>query len=686
MPDIEPIRPIPLHMERGGAWLQLSLRFSLRAVTGAAVLAHLCAASALVAFGWRADGFALNGPAAYVYLALSALCAVIYLITLRRTDAWVEAGHLTLIPWLALVAAGVWFATAVFGATYAPYGAADDAGLYPLVNAAYAVIGCGLALGLHWPRLLLAWMIAHGLVLVLSLGIPILAFGAFAANAAEFAPWVFVPLVYGVAGLVLGWRPTLRTLRRVGWLALAGLFLPLVGVAVQRTGLWPNTTPIVDGWASLLSGVPQVVWFAAFVLPLGWHAWRAHGEWGAGALEQPPGRAVWMAFVGTTLFGASLAGYLLSPARLPHAVDVQVWISSARVVPVDAWLPTLGWSSWLFMAARWLLAPVVLLGLIAIGRVSLRAAVRPATALLWTGLVALIVFALESLTPVRLIANVVMSSSGGPSDEWGLLAALPFVLIMGGLVTARLWERPLSVRGHAYLALLAFALLSLLFGAQAAGVWVYARFLFFPNASWTRVAEYAPVSPARLASLGLALHLIAIAFGVVATWFVLRRPRAEWGLAETFWLALRQAAGVSGAVLLALIAISYALTTPRPTRVVPVPGATQVPLNTLIMIQFPPPTGLDSFLASGFVGGFEAHYIDTGDLIEGTTGVGGNGIIFQPDGQLRPGTLVEATGRWSDKRSYVLRFTTAGQSEPSAMPPPLPTQWPRPVPTGEAPK
>ena len=342
-------------------------------------------------------------------------------------------------------------------------------------------------------------------------------------------------------------------------------------------------------------------------------------------------------------------------------------------------------SAWLFASARWLLAPIVLLGLLAIGRAPLRPSIRPATALLWTGLVALVVFFIESLTPIGLISNVVMSSIGAPSYGWGLLAMSPFMLIMGWLVVAPLWERSLGARGQANLTLLVLGLLALLFGARAGGAWTYARFLIFPLASWTRVAEYAPVSPVLLASLGLALHVFALAFGIVVVWLMLRRLRAEWGPASPFWLALRQAALVSGAALLALFTISYELTTPRPTRVVPMPGATRVPLNTLIMIEFPPPTGLDSFLASGFVGGFEAHYIDTGDLIEGTTGVGGNGILFQPNGQLRPGAIVQATGRWSDKQAYVLRFTTASQSEPSATPLAFPTGWPRPIPTSSAP-
>jgi hypothetical protein len=119
--------------------------------------------------------------------------------------------------------------------------------------------------------------------------------------------------------------------------------------------------------------------------------------------------------------------------------------------------------------------------------------------------------------------------------------------------------------------------------------------------------------------------------------------------------------------------------------VVPLPGAAQVPLNTLILIEFPPPTGLDSLLASGFVGGFQANYLDTGDLIDGDTGISGDAIIFRPAGRLRPGAIVEVTGRWSDKRPYVFRFTTAGQAEPPATPLALPTQWPQPVPTAVGP-
>jgi hypothetical protein len=122
-------------------------------------------------------------------------------------------------------------------------------------------------------------------------------------------------------------------------------------------------------------------------------------------------------------------------------------------------------------------------------------------------------------------------------------------------------------------------------------------------------------------------------------------------------------------------ALGYGLTTPRPVRVVPAPGATDVPLDRVVLIEIAPPSGLDGFLEGGFIAGLESRHADTGA-----------GLTFDPDGLRRPGAVVELVGRWTNNRPYVLRFTTAGAAEPAATPLLQPAGWASPVATAAAPE
>jgi hypothetical protein len=600
------------------AWLQTTIHLCQRVITAVLLLAHLLAAFSLVAFGWRTGGYALNGLASYSYLVLAALAAVLFVATSRRTDEWAVAGRVVMAPWLALLVVGAWTATSAYGATYATWGAltGDDLPYYALLHLAYAVLGCGLALGLRWPKLLLAWAFAHAIAFALGLVV----FASWqllllSANPTEFIPILLTLAVYPLAALALGWQPP-----------------------------------------------------------------RA---WDRSALSQQPVGPQWLAFGLASLVGLLVAAQLLSPDQLPRAGEVQRWISDLHIVPANAWLPTLAWSAGLFVVSRWLLIPLVAFGFLAgwLHRRSLT--VTPATWLVWAGLAPLLAVGLGGMTPVGLIANVVVSGFSPAWYLWQPYSLLPVSLAFGLFLSARIWERPLNAGARAGLALGVLAMLGLLVLAQIANAWLFARFLLAPLPAWATVAEYAPASPQLLAALGLAIHGGLAVFGFLALGRTVGIIRQQWRDLPSAGLAARRLTVIGTAGVIIIGSGWYAVTDPRTVQVVPKPDAANVPRDTLVMIQFAAPNSFDTFLAAGFGGGLQARYADSGEYISGTTGLGPGGLYFDADGLLRPNAPVEIVARWANKRPYVLRFTTAGPAEPSATPLPYPTDWPAPVPTAQ---
>lgn len=229
--------------------------------------------------------------------------------------------------------------------------------------------------------------------------------------------------------------------------------------------------------------------------------------------------------------------------------------------------------------------------------------------------------------------------------------------------------------------MLIFTLLGLFVWSQGVSAWTFARFLFFPLPAWMKVAEYAPASPQHLAALGLTLHLALFAFGLVTTGYWARVARQQWRSLPSFRIAARRIALAGSAVVAAVGCAWYLVTTPRVVHVVPALSATNVPRDTVVVIQFSAPNGFDQFLAGGFSSGLQTRYADTGEYIPGTTMGSPGGLTFDPDGLLRPNARVEIVARWANKRPYVLRFTTAGADIPSATPIPHPADWLQPVPT-----
>ncbi len=616
-------------------------------------LAHSLAALALAAFGWRADGYVLNGPASYIYLALTLMAVCFCLVIWRRKNDWALAWNVVLPMGLPLAAAAVWFATTLFGAKYATWGAlTDDDGLFALINLAYALLGCGLALGLRWPRLLLAWAMAHGLIVLLC---PFVAIAP--PNLYEILPWLFVTPAYGLAAWALGWQPNRRV---VSMVLGAGTFAVVAPLVMSLVG---SDTSFAS--YSLLGA--EVVWSAAALLPLGLYAWRARREWETAALEQSPS-APWMAAALTLVCGALLAGYLLGPPMLPRAGEAQPWISNTHIVPV-AWLPTLAWSAWLFDVLPWLAGLLVLGGVVSGLRARPMLSLGTVNGLVWLGITLLLGWGMDSLSPLRFILNVTSEGFTSLLDWLG-----PLIAALGLLFIARQWERgrrPVWV-------LAVFLLLSLFLWLQAEMAWPYARFLFFPQPDWASVGEYAPLPPALLAGAGLALHVGLGGFGlyVVGQWIGI--ARGETTLAP----ALRRAALVGGSGVAIVYAAWYVLTTPRLIQAVPAPDAINIPRDALIVIGLALLTPLDDLWAGGLYGSMSARYADTGEYIPASSGSRGAGVfVLAPATPLRANVVIVVTVIYGNKRPYILRFTTGGANTPSATPLPEVPEQLRPVPT-----
>lgn len=616
-------------------------------------LAHSLAALALAAFGWRADGYVLNGPASHVYLALTLTALGASLMGWRRKDDWALAGWVVLPMGLALATDAVWFATSLFKAKYASWGAlTGDDGLFALTNLAYALLGCGLALGLRWPKLLLVWVMAHGLLIILC---PFVAIAP--PNLYEILPWLFVTPSYGLAAWALGWKPNRRV---VSLVLVVGAFAILTPLIMSLVGL--DTT-----FASYSLLLAEIVWSAVALLPLGLYAWRARREWEVATLERAP-IAPWSAAVAALVFGAVLAAYLLGPPMLPRAGETQGWISSAHIVP-DAWLPTLAWSAWLFKTLPWLAGALALAGVVGAWRARPQLSFNPVNSLIGLGISISLAWALDSASPLRFILNAV-------SQDFNQLGNLigPVIVTLGLVFVARQWER----QKRAGWLVMVFLLVSLFLWMQVEMARPYARFLFFLQPDWARVSEYAPLPPAMLAGTGLVLHVGLGGFGLYTLWYWIGIARGEPALTPT----LKRTALMIGSILLGGLAVWGALTTPRLIEAVPAPGATNVPRDTRIVIKLAPLTPLDELLAGGLYGGASARYADTGEYILASSGILEAGVfMIYPDAPLRPNTPVIVTVIYGNKRPYLLRFTTGGVDTPSATPLPAVPEHMLPVPT-----
>lgn len=188
------------------------------------------------------------------------------------------------------------------------------------------------------------------------------------------------------------------------------------------------------------------------------------------------------------------------------------------------------------------------------------------------------------------------------------------------------------------------------------------------------------MSPALLALIGLLLHLILIAVGLVTAAQVLR----AWSDASTARpTSLARTAALPLLGVAVVLAFASWLLQPRVIRTVPSSGAVDVPRDTQIYVELgaeKPWVGLQN----GTMAGIWAHYADTGEVLQGMTGGSGSGkFMIKPAGLLRPNAAIEVMVFRSGEQPYTFRFQTGGLNCPSATPLPEPPGFPGPAPTAQ---
>jgi len=133
------------------------------------LLAHGWGALSLLAFGLRADGWALHAVAV-LYMAGIVLFGAAWLF--RGPPATERPLRLVLPPMLTLSLLHAWTATAdLGGARYAPYDPSEPRDLLILLHVGIAALIAGMAALYRWPELLRAGVLAQGIVLLLDPGL-----------------------------------------------------------------------------------------------------------------------------------------------------------------------------------------------------------------------------------------------------------------------------------------------------------------------------------------------------------------------------------------------------------------------------------------------------------------------------------------------------------------------------------
>jgi hypothetical protein len=643
----------------------------------------------LIAFGLRAGGYPLNRWGIYGYAAASLVALVLSLGELRRREEGPSPLQLTLPPLLALWVAGLYFTTAILHGEYAPY--LDEEGLFAAVNLAFALVGCGLALGYRWPRLLLAWAGGQGLLLLTNPGLLSATLRYGARWDREGLPLLLLPLTYGLSGLALGYR--VRRRRLVLWLTpfvLAGI---VAAVAPMHHLLSEPYRPQRMGPAEmgLLVALHSLstIYAVALVFGLPFHALGAFRTWPEESRDRAPSGWAWPAFLVLVYLAAGAAAAQLRVGQggffLPAPGQVQGWVYPSRVVP-DAYPGFFYQVPTLFAAVRWLLLPVALVGAWEAWRrgVKVRLPTREFPVLLtWPALASLASFLALFWWELGFILITIWGA-----ERVGLgLFLMPLVAGLGLLGLARLMEGLTRDWAKALTGLATMVLLAGYLWWQGRALAAHARVLFAPLPIWLQLLKSAPFDPELMALVGLVVHGGLLLLGLWALWHTWRafaRPGSPYAVPGRVWLLVGLRVAV---VALPLIGFWYWWTDPGVIESVPPQGATDVPRDTVIVVKFRPESPLREFWSTGQ--GMSIHYADTREYIPGGGGGWREGMYYDPDGLLRPNAPVEAVFYRRGRRPFVLRFTTAGVDGPTAtpmpgfppllgpIPPPTPTPMPR---------
>ena len=599
---------------------------------------------------------------------------------LRRREQGPSPLQLALPPLLALWVAGLYFTTAILHAKYAPY--LDEEGLFAALNLAFALVGCGLALGYRWPRLLTVWAGGQGLLLLTNPGLLSATLRYGARWDPEGLALLLLPLTYGLSALALGYRVRLRQLFL--WLApfaLAGAMAAvfpvhrLLSEPYRAARMAPTEMRLLAAAHGL-----STLYTVALVLGLPFHAWGASRTWSPASRDRAPGRWVWPAFLALVYLAAGAAAAQLTVGQggfaPPAPGEVQGWVSPDHVVP-DAYPGFFYWAPTLLAAVRWLLLAVALVAVWETWRegVMVRLPTRDFPALLaWPALASLAAFL--AIIPPRGLGFVLMTVWEDGRAGVSLLL-MPLVAGLGLLGLARLIEGLTRAWGKALAGMAAVALLAGYLWWQGQALAAYARVLFAPLPIWAKRWKYAPFDPRLAATIGLVFDSGLILLGLWAlwqTWRALAQPESPYAVPGRVWL--RVGLGVI-AVALPLVGFWYWWTDPGIIETVPPQGATGVPRDTVIVVRFRPEP-LREFWGIGQ--GMRVRYADTGEHIPGATAASATGISYSPEGLLRPNAMVEFSVYRRGRRPFVLRFTTAGANSPTATPMPHTFGPPTPVP------
>ncbi len=504
-------------------------------------------------------------------------------------------------------------------------------GFLPL-HLLFALTVSSFALLYRWPRLLSVGAAAQGFLLILY---PVWwawwwQYGEMGAPLFMAALVVGIPLLYGLSFQVLQ-APDLRSWRP--WIRVGGT----VGIVLAAVGVWRSVVDArhlgiaTDELSIVLAALVHFL-FGALLLPLPTLAWKA------APAEEQERRLPWEVLALSLLVAVGLTMEVLQVFPLTEAVR-----AAPGGPPPTIWLRALTLARGLFFGVLGLLVPYAVLGFAGTARRRPRpVSLSFPNILLWAGVSWLVARFVYFALPGTLIADV-----------WTVVSPVAVFLPLPGsvflMITGRLWERrPGGLWGDFW----RLATLGGLVAALAwtgAGAWTCGRALFAPFPIWRQRWPDDPALLNALAAGAGVAHLGAFALGLLALGKSFRAWAADTGLGRAVILP---------ALLLSVLGgIGWWITTPPVLHTSPPNGATAVPLDTVIRVEFRDRGWLDTLLG-GFSFSQSVRYADTGEFIPGATSGGRDFFSYDPEGLLRPNAPVEVIVRRSGERPFILRFAT----------------------------
>jgi hypothetical protein len=467
----------------------------------------------------------------------------------------------------------------------------------------------------------------------------------------EYDAFMLLNFFWGLAlaglALLYRWRQLLRTgmIAQAALLATSPLGWLMLVTAVLR--LYPLLPALV------LLGLPLLYYFTAIALR-----------------QEARHRFPWEALAIVFWASVTSASFQLHVGEALPAAGTQ--IDGTGILIPDAWLPTIFWVPTLFDVIRWLLIPYALLGVAVTLQRGIRLNLTFPNVLPLAGVAWLAIYA-RDFTPLR-FPLLPIQEQLPPSATNEILPLLGAVaLCLAGRAAEGSWREPAASiwRVLTLGSLLAFLL------AMAEDAWVYARVLFAPLPAWQLYWDFAPASPPLLAAGGLLVQLMLLGIGLGA---LAQTLRAWTGGRSLDRAPLVRATALPLLVIVLLTALGWWLLQPEVLRTVPENGAKDVPRDTQVLVELGEYKPWTNWV-NGVGEGISAHYADTGDYIQATTGGTFNQLMVKPEAPLRPDAPIVVTASRSGELPYTFHFHTAGTNGPTATPMPTPPGFHGPVPT-----